>query len=589
MIIKELLIKNFRSIVSCQLPLNDLSLFVGLNDVGKSNVLKALNLFFNNETESKKSFSFLEDYSKYATKRLKKAEEITIELHIEAPKNYKGGKDIRWIKVWRKDGLHSDTITFLDGSKFPERSKLFSWLKNVRFVYVPAVRGTSYFESLLAQLHDTLAETIEEELRVAGETFISTIKKKTTGMISGIDNRLSLKSEIRLPPNLQALFKTLDFATSDGIFNISLANRGDGIKTRHIPIILKFISDQLNINKRKGAANVNMIWGYEEPENNLEMAIAFELAKEFVEYSPDIQLLLTTHSAGFYSIKGDFPDCTNLFKVKKPKGSPALLELVVDIKSIDEEMGLMPLVAPYIEEKLNDIKKLQGEILEYKAEIQKFNKHALFVEGDDEVRIFSKIIEIANSDDKIEVRRDAFGCSGVKQQLLSWSWVASLKDFKAIGLFDCDDSGKSEKGKTESEPQYKKANQDGKVKAVEFSIPLHLRNIKSKFHHFPVEIEEMYLPEVWKLCEKKSWLEKRPIEEISTFTKPDSVDQCIKDKIESMGFSDQELLFIFFKIPDQNKIKISKYLIGRSNEDFLRMVKSLLDFFNNKIAGFFTL
>jgi predicted ATP-dependent endonuclease of OLD family len=58
MIIKELQIKNFRSIVSCQLPLNALSLFVGLNDVGKSNVLKALNLFFNNETETGKSISF---------------------------------------------------------------------------------------------------------------------------------------------------------------------------------------------------------------------------------------------------------------------------------------------------------------------------------------------------------------------------------------------------------------------------------------------------------------------------------------------------------------------------------------------------
>lgn len=573
--------------MSCQLPLNALSLFVGLNDVGKSNVLKALNLFFNNETETGKSIAFPEDYSKYAPKRLKKAEEITIEIIILAPRNYKGNKDIKWVKVWRKDGLHVDKITFIDGTQFPERTKLYSWLKNIRFVYVPAVRGNTYFESLLAQLHDTLAETIEDELREAGESFINKIKTKTKGMINGIDTRLSLNSEIRLPPNLQALFKTLDFATSEGIFNISLANRGDGIKTRHIPIILKFISEQLNINKRKGAANVNMIWGYEEPENNLEMIVSFELAKEFMEYSSDLQILLTTHSAGFYSLKSDFPDTTNLFKVKKPKGTPATLELVVDTRSIDQEMGLMPLVAPYIEDKVNEIKKLQREVEGYRSEIDKFNKHVVFVEGDDEVRIFSKIIEISGMIDEIDVRRDAFGCSGVKQQLISWSWVASLKNLKAIGLFDCDESGKKEKSKTEAEIQYKKANQEGKVKAIEYSIPIHLRNIKQKIHQFPIEIEEMYSPEVWLRCEKNKWLEPRSTKEIATFATPDLFTQSLKDKIDSFMFSDEELRYVYFKIPDRHKNKVSKYLITRDRSSFTNSNQAIIDFFNAKVLNFF--
>ena len=47
MFIKEIRIRNFRSIVKADIQLSDLTLFVGLNDVGKSNVLKALNLFFN--------------------------------------------------------------------------------------------------------------------------------------------------------------------------------------------------------------------------------------------------------------------------------------------------------------------------------------------------------------------------------------------------------------------------------------------------------------------------------------------------------------------------------------------------------------
>ena len=37
-------IKYFRSIVSMNISVEQLNMFVGLNDVGKSNVLKALNL-----------------------------------------------------------------------------------------------------------------------------------------------------------------------------------------------------------------------------------------------------------------------------------------------------------------------------------------------------------------------------------------------------------------------------------------------------------------------------------------------------------------------------------------------------------------
>ena len=36
MYLKEVRIRNFRSIVKADIPLNRLSLFVGLNDVGKS-------------------------------------------------------------------------------------------------------------------------------------------------------------------------------------------------------------------------------------------------------------------------------------------------------------------------------------------------------------------------------------------------------------------------------------------------------------------------------------------------------------------------------------------------------------------------
>ena len=61
--IKQIRIKNFRSIVDLDINVDKMNIFVGLNDAGKSNILKALNLFFNNETEPGCAFDFETDYS----------------------------------------------------------------------------------------------------------------------------------------------------------------------------------------------------------------------------------------------------------------------------------------------------------------------------------------------------------------------------------------------------------------------------------------------------------------------------------------------------------------------------------------------
>ena len=78
--IKHIRIKNFRSIVDLSIKTTEMNIFVGLNDAGKSNVLKALNLFFNGETEPGVKYDFETDYSKYAPVRKKKAREITIAI-----------------------------------------------------------------------------------------------------------------------------------------------------------------------------------------------------------------------------------------------------------------------------------------------------------------------------------------------------------------------------------------------------------------------------------------------------------------------------------------------------------------------------
>jgi predicted ATPase len=587
MFIKELKIRNFRSLAKTDIPLNNMSVFVGFNDVGKSNILKALNLFFNNETDYEKPLFFTEDYSKYAPIRKKKAEEIIIELIINAPKNYKESKDIRWTKVWRESGIFRNEITFIDGTSFPPKSKLNSWSKNIRYTYVPAIRGASYFQILLAKLHDSLAETIEVELRTAGDDFINKIKLNTEEMTNEIFKRMEIKSQIRFPSNLQALFRTLDFATDDGAFDISLSNRGDGIKTRYIPAILRFISDQLNINKVKGAPNIIMIWGYEEPENNLEMLASFKLAEQFVEYSKDIQLLVTTHSPGFYSLKSKHVGLVNLFKVIKDSGKEAQITSLDSHSTLDTDMGLMPLITPYIQEKILEIEKLKEDNKRFSLEIEAANKHVIFVEGDDEVRVFSAIVSKSVLSNYTVVKRDGFGCNGVKNFLMSWSWISGTTSLKTIGLFDNDPSGNSALKKLREEDQYKNALNSKVVKAINYKVPPHLRNIKSKIHDFPIEIEEMYPPKVWEHAKLKNYLIKRDISELSSFVNVDHADQTITDKINSLGFDPNELNYVLNKVPDNHKDKLSKHVIKLTRDSLdTEKLGPIINFFNSEILPF---
>lgn len=66
-LIKNIEIRHFRSIYSSDLNnLEDFNVFAGTNDSGKSNILKALNLFFNGKTSFFDDFKFEKDFSKLA-------------------------------------------------------------------------------------------------------------------------------------------------------------------------------------------------------------------------------------------------------------------------------------------------------------------------------------------------------------------------------------------------------------------------------------------------------------------------------------------------------------------------------------------
>lgn len=346
--IKQIDIRKFRSINGLtKIKTNDLNILVGQNDQGKSNVLRALNLFFNNETDSNTKFRYEDDYCFIANTGRGTRKEIRIDLLISPPKRrFKNSTDIRWIKKWKPDGsVVEERIRCDNEEPLTPKDSLYQWLDKIRFRYVPAIKSEHYFIRLMEELHDVLNLKFEHEIKTKGSNFIFGLRQITEKISSDLDTAIGIKNTLQVPSDFKQLFARLDFGVEkdDNIYRLS--QRGDGVKIRHIPIILYHMAQEEKNLSKKGYVSPDTIWGFEEPENNLELKYCFELAKDFLRYSSDLQIFLTTHSPAFYSLNDE--NKVHTFVVRKDNDETKI-QPIENLDIINEEMGLLPLISPYI-------------------------------------------------------------------------------------------------------------------------------------------------------------------------------------------------------------------------------------------------
>lgn len=370
-IIKSVKIRKFRSLksVTKDVELTHLNIFVGQNDKGKSNFLRALNLFFNNQTDLDSRFRFEEDYCYHSNTGKGTSREIRIDLEIHPPKGrFKHAKPLRWIKRWKQDGSIVEERRYIEsGELLSQRDNVSKWLDKIRYRYVPAIKGQSYFAALMGELHDVLNEAHAEILKEQGETFISGIQEVTKSISSDLKVQLGISNTIQVPSDFKLLFSNLDFGEKVGENTYHLKQRGDGIKIRHIPVILKYMSEQERNISRAGYVKPDTIWGFEEPENNLELKFAFELAESFKQYSEDLQIIISTHSPAFYALDKTDKDGVTTFFVSQGEDSCSQIRKVkhTDADTLHETMGLLPLITPYLSkivEGQKEIDRLESEL-----------------------------------------------------------------------------------------------------------------------------------------------------------------------------------------------------------------------------------
>jgi predicted ATPase len=400
-VIKRIEIRNFRSIHHLIIDggLKNLNVLVGNNDIGKSNILRALNLFFNNKTDIGKSIDFWEDFNKNIKRSSGKGQYIKIILDIDL--KYEKNKYVRWTRQWNNQGVRNIDIkeVFLDdgtASSFIASSRAPGWLDRIIFRYIPAIKAPSYFQHLFEELHDLLNSTYSKQFQENTKSLIQSIQDITTEITTELSESLSLKNKISLPTDLKVFFGSLDFSLELNGRNFNLASRGDGIKVRHIPVVLRFLAQKVNIN-RKGALDIQTIWGFEEPENNLEMSHAFEVAKKFIEYSAEIQMFITTHSPAFYSLKDDKKNTSCWFVERNIEDSTMVTNIAEETIDIDEKMGILAYITPFVNEKNEEIKKEKEERFKLIDQINSLNpqtKCIVFTEDSaDELQMIKAIIE----------------------------------------------------------------------------------------------------------------------------------------------------------------------------------------------------
>lgn len=574
--ISEISIRNFRSIASASIEANWITTLVGANDAGKSNVLRALNLFFNGETNPEEDFEFVRDYNQFAPARARKAPQIEIAITFDLPEGYQREgqpSQIVWQKVWRREGevRNLEKRAFSDGQPFPARSKIPALLDRIRFTHVPAIKDKAFFADLQGRLYDVLSSVAEKPLKDSAGAFQAQLGEQLRGLLETLQVAFGAEATMRLPENLREIFENLEINSGE----IPLSRRGDGIKIRHIPMMLRFIAQKQDDLFTRGGVRYTHIWGFEEPENNVEMSAAFAMGDEFldlIEKSDRFQLFVTTHSPIFYRLDQRRPEAaewiTSHFVSKS--GSDTVTTTRAP-NEVDESMGLMPIVAPYVAE----AKKRYDEIgaqLEAVRDIAEQRRPTIFVEGDSDRIVLTRAWQLFSgiADDRVNICAggEAYGsASALRSRSLAWMLTVRHRPVadrvKAAAVFDNDASGNFERISLGDEVTRMNLGNCG-LKSFQLPVPPRLRSLAQKGFNVSVDLEAYYSDAMWDRAAERGWLE--PVANLAGLLSANLLNQMAAGGANPFAeLLNGDALRLQQKFSDQGKRQASK-AIGRMGQ-----------------------
>lgn len=314
-LISEIEIKGFRSIRDCKIAgLGDFTTFSGLNNSGKSNFLRALNAFFNNQTDEEKNLRVDDDYFRPDMSK-KKAKQISVSVKFSLPDQFHfrselepvssllGGREFTITKLWNRK--EDSPIYSLNGANLSleDQQRINQFLQLINFRYIP---NRIHPIELIKREHQALRDVLVRRLGKRGtadEATFNAIQKTSSALIEGLANHLNQASReigsVRLAtPNSWAdMVFAFGYKLGMGGIELDDAVQGSGIQSLLMLETLYLIDrDYFQKFGWKQAA----IWAVEEPESSLhtslEALVALYLSSIASNSTSRLQILSTTHS-----------------------------------------------------------------------------------------------------------------------------------------------------------------------------------------------------------------------------------------------------------------------------------------------------
>lgn len=325
-------IENFRSISSKVTLSEKQSTFlsiVGANNLGKSNILRAINLFFNGEVEAGVRFDPKTDIhqgessSKIAiTFRFDKTKDRPIAKYIDD--NHAADFKDYVVPITLLLAGNGRVVYSFSGEKgqrknLPELRERISAYVNC--IYIPAIKD---YRALLdsQMMRKIVAATFQGWGRgVKSSTTIGEQKEKFRRLLKDIQVLLDesgdyvsdivhsvvpniTKFSFSLPyDNLEDFLGRLVFTIKEEHLkeNVGLANVGSGVQSFTIFSMLKLLHEIRPTNTYKKAS---FLWLIEEPETFMHHDLQRKLFEKLKEYSADGHIIISTHSPVFIQKEG---------------------------------------------------------------------------------------------------------------------------------------------------------------------------------------------------------------------------------------------------------------------------------------------
>ncbi len=314
--INYIYIKNFRSIKELELFPESLSALIGPNSVGKTNVLKALDLILGEgwATKAKVARELFND----PTKPIEIEVKFTHTLKYKD--NYGRDKDADGVKLQMTFNPLACTVRATPGDTYLSDD----FKKQCHFIYIPSQRDLagqmrvngwtllgrimkeihnnyvlSYGgdeEKLKAELRDTIKpakDFIEKDFDASSTTFrkfTDTFKKYCVQNSVGLANKFEPELNIY---NLNWFYKTLQIQVTEATGQVFDAeDLGSGLQNLILISIFQTYAELMG---------GRVIFGIEEPEIYLYPQAQRALYESFQELSKQSQIFYTTHNPNFVS------------------------------------------------------------------------------------------------------------------------------------------------------------------------------------------------------------------------------------------------------------------------------------------------